>query len=65
MQFKNGAFKYRIQDMVMMVSSHTMLLAQEEDRQKGALMMEPQGSLDVEVDRKDLCLQALSRQHLL
>lgn len=51
--------------MVLMVGSHAMLLAQEEDRQKGALMMEPQGSLDVEAGRKDLCLEALSRQHLL
>lgn len=39
--------------MVMMVGSHTMLLAQEEDRQQG---MEPQGSLDLEVGRKDPCL---------
>lgn len=65
MQFRNEAFKYRTQDMVLMVGSHAMLLAQEEDRQKGALMMEPQGSLDVEMGRKDLCLEALSRQHLL
>lgn len=64
MQFRNEAFKYRTQDMVLMVDSHTMLLAQEEDRQKGALMMEPQGSLDVKAGRKDLCLEAVSRQHL-
>lgn len=65
MQFRNKAFQYRTQDMVMMVGSNTMLPAQEEDRLKGALMMEPQGSLDVEAARKDPCLEALSRQHPL
>lgn len=48
-----------------MVGSNTMLLAQEEDRRKGTLMMVPQGSLNVEAGRKDPCLEALSRQHPL